>query len=183
MIETHRVTRLIRTADLAVEGARPVPFDLAVLTSEERHLRRRTIVLQHGDRVLVDFAEALMLGDRDRLEIEDGRHVEIVAAEEELYAVSGRDQRHLIELAWHIGNRHLAAQIEADRILIQRDPILRNMLEGLGGRIENVLEPFQPARGAYAAGGGHGHSHAVEKDDLPEGPSAASHSAHRHTHG
>ena len=39
---------------------------------------------------------------------------------------------HLAELAWHIGNRHLAAAIEAERILILRDHVIRAMLEGLG---------------------------------------------------
>ena len=33
------------------------PFDLIVLAHDERHLRRKVLTLQHGDRVLVDFAE------------------------------------------------------------------------------------------------------------------------------
>ena len=56
----------------------------------------------------------------------------------------------------------LPAQIEAKRILIIRDPVIRQMLEGLGAEVSEVLEPFQPIRGAYHAGGhnhGHGHHH------------------------
>ena len=167
-----RVNRLIRVADLGPEPLRPIPFDVAVLTSEERHLRRRALTLAHGGRVLVDFPEPVVLGDREILELEDGRRVEIIAAEEALYEVRGRDIQHLVELAWHIGNRHLAAQIEADRVLIPRDAILRAMLERLGAEIAEVQEPFQPTRGAYA-GSGAVHSHA-----QPE-----RHDPHPHSHG
>ena len=72
---------------------------------------------------------------------------------------------HLAELAWHIGNRHLAAAIEADRILILRDHVIKAMLEGLGATVTDVVEPFTPVRGAYSGHGRtimaitHGHDH------------------------
>ena len=59
-----------------------------------------------------------------------------------------------MQLAWHIGNRHLPAQIEETRILIRRDRIIRHMLETLGATITDVSEPFHPEHGAY-----HGHEH------------------------
>lgn len=134
------------------------PFDRAVLAQDERHVRRKAIPLSGGDKVLVDFPEAVVLGDGDMLILEDGRHVEIRAAEEELHDIRGRDAVHLAELAWHIGNRHLAAQIEAQRILILRDHVIRHMLEGLGANVTDAREPFQPLRGAYSGGHAHGHS-------------------------
>lgn len=136
----------------------PKPFDSAVLAHDERHLRRKTIELAGGTRVLVDFPQAVVLGDHDLLVLEDGRTVEILAASEELLDIRGRDTVHLIELAWHIGNRHLPAAIEAGRILILRDHVIRAMLEGLGATVTDTTERFQPARGAYS-GEGHGHSH------------------------
>jgi urease accessory protein len=128
----------------------------AVLLHDERHLRRRAIELDDGGKVLVDLPEAVSLGDGDRLVLEDGRHIEIIAAPEELYDIRARDAVHLAELAWHIGNRHLAAAIAADRILILRDHVIKGMLEGLGATVTDVVEPFSPVRGAYS---GHGHSH------------------------
>jgi urease accessory protein len=90
--------------------------------------------------------------------------VRIKAAPEPLYEIRPRDPLHLIELAWHLGNRHLPAEIRADRILILRDPVIKAMLEGLGAAIAEVDAPFQPMRGAYhGTGGGHshgGHHHA-----------------------
>lgn len=126
-----------------------LPFDIVVLAHDERHLRRRVLVLQHGDEVLVDFPAATVLAHGDRLVLEDGRNVEIIAAEEDLMSVRAGPEVTLAELAWHIGNRHIPAQIEDGRILLVRDHVLRDMLRGLGAFVENVVEPFEPLRGAY----------------------------------
>ena len=148
---------------VAADAAGPaVPFDVAVLPHDERHLRRRAIELAHGDKVLVDLPEPVMLGHGDRLVLEDGRQVEIIAADEDVYDIRARDSVHLAELAWHIGNRHLAAAIESDRILILRDHVIKAMLEGLGATVIDIVEPFTPVRGAYS---GHGHSHDHDHHD------------------
>jgi urease accessory protein len=129
----------------------------AVLAHDERHLRRRAIELADGSKILVDLPEPVTLADGDRLMLEDGRQIEIGAAPEELYDIRARDPVHLAELAWHIGNRHLAAAIEAGRILILRDHVIRAMLEGLGATVTDVAEPFSPVRGAYSGHGSHDH--------------------------
>jgi urease accessory protein len=139
-------------------AARAEPLDVAVLVQDERHVRRKAIALSRGDKVLVDFPEPVVLADGDALILEDGRHIEIRAAEEELFDIRGRDAVHLAELAWHIGNRHLAAQVEPHRILVLRDHVIKAMLEGLGASVRDVNEPFSPLRGAYA-GHSHGHDH------------------------
>jgi urease accessory protein len=152
-----RATALLRAADVLNDRARKIPFDLAVLASDERHVRRRTIELVHGDKVLVDFPEATVLEHQDVLVLDDGRHAEIIAAEEELHEIRGRDHVHLTELAWHIGNRHLTAQIEETRILILRDHVIKAMLEGLGATVTDAYEIFSPLRGAYSGGHAQGH--------------------------
>ena len=131
-------------------------FDFAVLDHSERHVRRKLIRLIHEGEVLVDFPGAVSLENGDALELDDGRLVEVIAAEEELYEVTAHSAGELAALCWHIGNRHLEAQIEESRILILRDHVILAMLEGLGAHVRDVSEPFHPLRGAY---GGHGHSH------------------------
>lgn len=170
-----RAGRLLRAADLEPEGSRPLPFDRVVLAHDERHLRRRVLALAHGDRILVDLADPVSLDHGDVLVLDDGRRAEIVAADEEVYDIRPKDPVHLSELAWHIGNRHLAAQIEADRILILRDHVIKDMLEGLGATVREITEPFRPVRGAYSGhGNDHGHSHEHEHEhghghDHPHG--------------
>ena len=48
---------------------------------------------------------------------------------------------HLVRLAWHLGNRHLPVQVEADRLLIREDHVIEAMLRGLGATVD-------PRRGA-----------------------------------
>ena len=136
------------------EAPQGTPFDIVVLDAEARHVRRRLITLQHGDDVLLDFDKPVKLEHGDQLVLEDGRTAEVIAAAEDLLEVRGRDGEHLARLAWHIGNRHLPARIEASRILIHRDRIIADMLRGLGAEIAEVREAFAPEAGAYHA---HGH--------------------------
>ena len=136
------------------------PWETAVLASFERHLRRKLLVLQHGDEVLVDFDKPVKLEHGDCLVLEDGRLVEIIAGEEDLMEVIARDALHLATLAWHIGNRHLEAQIEETRIVIRRDHVIAHMLEHQGATLRDVREPFAPEHGAYHAHGpGQSHGH------------------------
>lgn len=161
------------------------PYGRAVLAHDERHLRRRAIELASGDKVLVDLPAAVALNDGDRLVLEDGRHVEIVAAEEPLYDIRASNPVHLSELAWHIGNRHLAASIETGRILILRDHVIKAMLEGLGATVDDVSEPFKPVRGAYSGQGGHGHGHSHAEAHAHSHAEAHSHAhgeSHSHSH-
>ncbi|MDW6024629.1 urease accessory protein UreE [Mesorhizobium sp. BAC0120] len=153
-----RAVSITRAADRKLQLA----FDSVVLPQDERHLRRKVLTLSQGEKVLVDLPEPVVLGGGDLLVLEDGRCAGIVAAEEELYEVRARDAVHLVELAWHLGNRHLAAQVEAGRILILRDHVIKGMLEGLGASVVEVFEPFSPLRGAYS-----GHSHG--RDDAHHG--------------
>lgn len=140
-------------------------WDLLVLKSDERRVRRRRLELVHGDFVLVDFPQTIDLESKGRLELEDGRFVGIEAAEEDLYEIRARDTVHLMQLCWHLGNRHTPTQIAREwegigqRILIRRDHVLRPMLESLGATVTEISEPFAPVAGAY-----HGHDHAGHGD-------------------
>ncbi|QRY67886.1 urease accessory protein UreE [Ensifer sp. PDNC004] len=148
------------TEVLSPGPAEIVPLHSVTLTHDARHLRRKLLHLENDDVVMLDLKEAVMLADGDLLVLEGGGHIRIVAAPEALYEIRPRDAMHLIELAWHLGNRHLPAQFEENRILIARDPVIRQMLEGLGAAVSEISLPFHPLRGAYHSGGhNHGHSH------------------------
>ena len=108
------------------------------------------IPLNTGDEVLIDFERAIKLEDGDCLVLEDGKLVRITSLPEDLLEVRGKDSNHLARLAWHIGNRHLEAQIEPTRILIRPDHVIAKMLEGQGATVSKTLEKFSPENGAYA---------------------------------
>lgn len=130
--------------------------DHAVLTYDDRFLRRKVIPLASGAQLRVDLATTTSLDHGGRLVTEDGQEIEIRAADEPLLRIAGAD---LVRLAWHIGNRHTPCQIAADHLLIRRDKVLRDMLAGLGADLTEVTAPFVPEGGAYGMGRTHGHDH------------------------
>jgi urease accessory protein len=126
-----------------------------VLGYDERFLRRKRLVMASGDAFLVDLAETTNLLAGDAFELDDGRLVEIAAAEEPVLVIRGD----LVRLAWHIGNRHTPCQIEADRLVIRADHVLADMLRGLGATVSETRAPFTPEGGAYGMGRTMGHAH------------------------
>ena len=140
------------------------PADVITLDETARHRRRVKMVSDGGIEFLLDLPEARLLRHGEGLELSDGRVIEVRAEPESLLEVRGRDTQHLLALAWQIGNRHLAAQIEPDRILIRHDSVIKDMLLGLGATISETSAPFDPEGGAYgdphrSHHHDHGHSH------------------------
>lgn len=130
--------------------------DRAVLSYDDRFLRRKVLTSDGGLRFLVDLKATTSLNAGDALLLSDGRRIAVVPAVEELLEITGPD---LPRLAWHIGNRHMPCQIEAARLVIQRDHVIRAMLEQLGAQLKEVEEPFTPEGGAYGHGRTHSHAH------------------------
>ena len=136
-----------------------------------RHRRRVVMTSDNGIEFLLDLPDARLLRHGDGLMLSDGRVIIVHAAPEDLLEVRARDPRHLLTLAWQIGNRHLAAQLLEDRIRIRRDHVIALMLEGLGARIDEISAPFDPEGGAYGGAhaahhhgdGDHGHHHHHEQ--------------------
>ena len=132
------------------------PVDTLTLTYEDRFLRRKVLPLGSGAQILVDLAQTTSLDHGGALITTDGQEIVIQAAPEPLLEVTG-DSLHRI--AWHIGNRHTPCQIEEARLLIQRDHVIKDMLEKIGATVAEVVEPFTPEGGAYGHGRTHGHDH------------------------
>ena len=138
------------------------PADTITLDETARHRRRVKLVSDSGIEFLLDLPQARLLRHGEGLVLEDGRVIEVRAEPEKLMEVRGRDARHLLALGWQIGNRHLAAQIEEDRIVIRHDHVIRDMLIGLGATVTDIEAPFDPEGGAYGDdhhGHQHGHHH------------------------
>lgn len=131
------------------------PTDQLELTYEDRFLRRKVLTLVSGSKLLVDLPQTTSLDHGGVLITEDEQEILVQAAPEALLEIKGD----LTRLAWHIGNRHMPCQIKADRLLIQRDHVIRDMLEKLGAELRDVTEPFTPEGGAYGHGRTHSHAH------------------------
>lgn len=132
------------------------PASRCELDYTERFLRRKRLTTAAGEAFVVDLAQTTSLNEGDALELDTGALVEIAAGVEALYKVSGP---HLVQLAWHVGNRHTPCQINEDHLLIQADPVIGHMLEHLGAVVEPTTAAFTPEGGAYGHGRTHSHEH------------------------
>ncbi|AYO83419.1 urease accessory protein UreE [Methylobacterium brachiatum] len=150
-----RATRILRREHLS--GGEIV--DRVVLESGERHRRRIALRGAGGLGFLLDLPEAAVLDDGDALVLEDGRLVWVEAAPERLLEIRAASDHALKRLIWHIGNRHIPAEIGAESVWIADDHVLADMVRGLGGTAEPVERPFRPEGGAYSGGHGHDHPH------------------------
>ena len=159
------------------QGDNSDAWDVCSLSYEDRFLRRKVLHTVNGAHLLVDLAHTESVDHGDAFLLTDGRSVVVKAAEEPLLEITGDD---LVRIAWHVGNRHTPCQIEAERLLIQRDHVIADMLGRIGAVVREVTEPFTPEGGAYGHGRTHGHDHSHS-----HGPETHSHShdhGHSHSH-
>ena len=133
------------------------------LDYEARFLRRKRLLTDTGRDFIVDLEKATSLDDGDALQLDDGSKVVVRAAEEPVLVVTGAA---LARFAWHIGNRHTPCEVEADRLIIQRDPVIRHMLGQIGAHVVEAILPFTPEGGAYGHGRTHSHDHGASAHSL-----------------
>lgn len=204
---------MLRATDVIARGDwKGEPADTVVLDFDDRHRRRVAMEAVGGLSFLLDLPAAVALRSGDAVKLEDGRLVEIVGASEPLSEVRAENPEHLLRLAWHLGNRHLAVQIAGGRLRIRRDHVIDAMVEGLGGKVRAIEAAFDPEGGAYleshhahdhghdhhghghdhhhhdeACGCGHDHHHDHEHHDHEHHPQGAlpgnePHTAEHHDH-
>jgi urease accessory protein len=165
-----RFTRLLDRAPTAEERARAVrlclPYDervktrLATMSTDGRAV---ALLLDGVKRGTVMRDGCLLAGD-------DGVLAVIEAAPQPVARISAASPLLLLRATYHLANRHVAAQLAENAVLIERDPVLEAMLRGLGATVEHVDAPFDPEGGAYEGGPHHHHgAHGSHDDDAAAG--------------
>ena len=124
------------------------------LDFDARHRRRIRLTTDQGEEVLLDLPKAAAMANGDGLQLDDGRWLKVQATPELLVEIKHSDPNQYVRLAWHLGNRHLATEIQGQVLRIRPDHVIEDMLRRFGADLVNVRAPFQPEGGAY---GGHGH--------------------------
>jgi urease accessory protein len=137
--------------------------DRVLIDFDRRHRRRIVLRTEQGREVLLDLPQAVRLRHGDGLAVDAGGVVRVCAKPERLLEIHAHDEGEMMRIAWHLGNRHLPVQLLGDRIRIRADHVIRDMVEGLGGHVDEVDAPFDPEAGAYA--GGHHHHHDHDHDE------------------
>jgi urease accessory protein len=130
------------------------------LSYADRCKRRIQMTDDSGTGFLLSLQRAVRLSDGDGLELAQGGFLRVVAGPEPLVEAKAEDAQHLARLAWHIGNRHVPAEIvDGLRLRIVADSVLEAMLRQLGAEVRRIEAPFAPEGGAYAQLGIQLHAH------------------------
>jgi urease accessory protein len=115
----------------------------------------------------------------DVLVCEDGSLVRVKAAPQPVLVVTHCSDHgtpfDLLRAAYHLGNRHVPLELQPDRLLLEPDHVLADMLRMQHLIVTEASSAFEPEGGAYGAAGGahaghdhahdHGHDHAHQGHD------------------
>ncbi len=157
-----------RVVKVLAAGDRPGRIvDTLLLNFDQRRLQQGFVFGAKGTCVELDFPAPVRLSTDDALLLDDGTLVEVRMAAPAALA----------RLAWMLGDRHVPAQILANRLRVRRTPEIEAFLAEAGARTSVIIAPFEPDREPEAHAHDHGHDH-DEGHDHDHG-----HDRHGHDHG
>jgi urease accessory protein len=148
-----------RLPDQAPWPAAELVLQLPLAADERTSLRghRRSAC---GSDLLLQLPRGAALRPGERLASADGQiQVQVAAAAEPVMQVRSADPLVLLQAAYHLGNRHVAMELHADRLVLLQDSVLADLLRQRGLAVEFAQLPFQPEAGAYEGLGHHHHGH------------------------
>ena len=123
--------------------------DEIILDHLDRNRRRIKLKTKKNISFLLDEIKPIFLVDGALLILSNNYKVKVIAKLEDVFKIKIEDKKSLMVLAWHIGNRHIPAEIHKDYVLIKRDEIIGKMLKILGAKIYKKKLTFTPESGAY----------------------------------
>ncbi|MEH6548139.1 MAG: urease accessory protein UreE, partial [Sneathiella sp.] len=124
-----------------------------------RRRRRLTLSSDEGLSFLLNLRNVRTLRDGDILLLQDGTGMRVKAKNEPVLDIRCDDTKHLVQISWHLGNRHLPTQLMEDCLRIRQDHVIEEMVRQLGAHTQCLDAPFNPEGGAYGHGETEGHSH------------------------
>jgi urease accessory protein len=144
-----------------------------------------------GRRIGVFLPRGGVVRGGDVLVADDGSLIVVTAAPQPVMVIT-HCKAHgsvfdLTRAAYHLGNRHVALELQSDHLKLEPDHVLADMLRQMHLTVSETDAPFEPENGAYAAGGhgaqGGGHDHGHEHTHAAAPVAEHSHGDHAHGHG
>ncbi len=135
----------------------PQAAQTLTLPWEKRVKSRQRVILDNGDQAGLMLTRGTVLRHGDMLLSEDGVVAQVKAENETLSFVQCSDPLQLARLCYHLGNRHVAIEINASQVCYPHDHVLDQMIGSLGYEVRVVDAPFEPETGAYQSRHGHHH--------------------------
>lgn len=172
-----------------------------------RQKSRFDAVDSQGRRLGVFLPRGRVVRGGDVLVAEDGSLIRVQAAAQPVLVVTACAEHgspfDLLRAAYHLGNRHVALQLTPERLLLEPDHVLADMLRRMHLIVNEARLAFEPEAGAYGElgaghehghghGHGHGHDHGhphahepavpASADGAPHPPAQAPAQGHDHDH-
>ena len=124
---------------------------------------RFAAVDSQGRELAVFLTRGTVLRGGDALVAEDGSLVRVLAQAQPVLVVR-RCREHggaadLLRAAYHLGNRHVALEVQAERLQLEPDHVLAELLRRMHLLVSEELAPFEPESGAYGQGHAQEHEH------------------------
>ncbi len=140
---------------------------------DTRQKSRFEAVDSAGRRIGVFLPRGRIVRGGDVLVAEDGSLIAVAALDQPILVVTaaasatpGSAALALAKAAYHLGNRHVPLDVQADRLVLEPDHVLAALLVRMGLSVATTRGPFEPESGAYdAAAPTHAHAHAGEGHD------------------
>lgn len=164
----------------AARGLAPALVKRAAAVSLDWDTRSKSRFDAHdstGRHIAMFLPRGTVLRGGDMLVAEDGSMIRVEAAPQSVLQVRACPAHgtplDLSRAAYHLGNRHVQLEVQADCLQFEPDPVLADMLRRMHLIVSEVQAPFEPEAGAYGESGGHDHAH---------GHGSAHHHNHDHDH-
>ncbi len=133
-----------------------------VLDWHARNRSRFAATDSEGRALAVVLPRGRALRGGDALVAGDGSVIRIDAAAQPVLQVRAAGMFALMRAAYHLGNRHVALELQPALLQLEPDPVLETMLRAMGLDVRSADAPFEPEAGAYAvheADPSHAHPH------------------------
>jgi urease accessory protein len=143
-----------------------------------------------GRELNVFLPRGTLLRGGDVLVAEDGSLIRVKAAPQPVLVVTHCPDHgtpfDLLRAAYHLGNRHVPLELQPERLLLEPDHVLADMLRAQHLIVTEADSAFEPEGGAYEPGAhaGHAHDHGHGHAHHDHGHDHAHHDhGHGHDHG
>ncbi|MFY9810125.1 urease accessory protein UreE [Aquabacterium sp.] len=176
------------------QGLAPVLLKRAAAVQLDWDVRQKSrfdAVDSQGRTLGVFLPRGTVVRGGDVLVAEDGSMVRVEAAPQNVLVITPCSEHgspfDLTRAAYHLGNRHVQIELQADHLKIEPDHVLADMLRAMHLTVRETQAAFEPEGGAYAAGGhahahhDHGHAHG-DAHEHDHGHAHAHAHAHAHDH-
>ena len=148
-----------------------------VLDWDTRQKSRFDTEDSQGRRLGVFLPRGTVVRGGDVLVAEDGSLIQVIATPQPVMVVRPCPEHgsplDLLRAAYHLGNRHVQLEVQADRLQFEPDAVLADMLRRMHLVVTEESSSFEPEGGAYGGHGatqGHDYGHAHDHGDPVHGP-------------